>query len=295
MTGTMKLFKTSLKQIRRTPYQAIIAVLILSLTFFATSGFSLILMGSQSALTYFEKTPQIIAFFEKGKDLPEEEISRIKGRLEATGKMESFEYVSTKQAEQIYKDKNKDDPILNELVDYKILPPSIEVSAIEITYLKDLKEILDQEPMVQDIAYYEDVVGQLSTWISNVRYMGIAMVGFLGLLSVLILMVIIGLKIKNKRPEIEIMRLLGASPWHIHGPFLVEGMIYGAAGALIGWLGTFTVLQYTTPVLIDWLQDVITMPVPIQVLLMLLGIMMLGGMVLGAFGSLMAVRRFSKV
>ncbi|MGI5828053.1 MAG: cell division protein FtsX [Patescibacteria group bacterium] len=290
-----KTIRTTLHQIRRTPYQALVATIILSLSFFAVAVFSLISAGSHQVLKYFEAAPQVIAFFEKGKDLSDEDISRIRNRLEATGKLSSFEYVSTRQAEQIYKEKNKNDPLLNELVDYKILPPSIEISAVEISALGELKDILAAEPLVTDIAFYEDIVGQLSVWIQNIRYLGLGMVGFLLLLSVLLLVVIISMKVKNKRREIEIMRLLGASKWYIHGPFLLEGMIYGSFGAFFGWLGAFTVLQYSTPMIVDWLQEIITFPIDMVFLLVLLVGMVLGGMVIGAFSSLVAVRRFSRV
>lgn len=292
----MSLLTTTFKQIRRTPYQALIAVLVLSLTFFATSTFILILFGFASTLQYFEKAPQIIAYFEKGKELPEQDIESIKNKLEATGKLASFRYTSTKEAEKFYKEKSaNEDPLLNELVDYKILPPSIEISATEITALPQLKTILDTEPAVLDIDYYEDIVNQLAVWVRNIRYLGIGVIGFLAFLSVLILMVILGLKVKNKRPEIEIMRLLGASSWQVHSPFLLEGMFYGAFGAIWGWLGSFTLLQYMTPALIEWLDGILTLPVPTQYLLMLLGVLMFVGMFLGMLGSLLAVRRFSRV
>ncbi|NMC36497.1 FtsX-like permease family protein [Candidatus Beckwithbacteria bacterium] len=286
---------TMFKQVRRTPYQALIAVLILALSFFAVAVFVLISAGSHLILKYFEAAPQVIVFFERGKDLPDQDIDRIKQKLEATGKLGSFTYVSTKEAEKIYKEKNENDPLLNELVDYKILPPSIEISATDIDSLGQLKDVLESEPQVTDIAYHEDVVSQMSRWFKNVRYTGLGMIGFLLFLSILILIVIIGLKVKDKRKEIEIMRLLGASAWYVHSPFLLEGMFYGALGAFFGWLGMFTALQYATPVLIDWLKDIIALPINITLLLIMLGVMVLGGMVVGAISSLLAVRRFLRV
>lgn len=290
-----KTMPTAFHHIRRNPYQAIAAVLILSLTFFAVSVFILISIGFHLVLRHFEAAPQVIAFFEKGQDLEEEDITRIRTSLEKTGKLDSFSYVSTKQAEQIYKEKNKNDPLLNELVDYKILPPSIEISAQEIEALPELKEILEQEPLVKDMAFYEDIVQRLTLWLTNIRMLGVGMIAFLLALSVLILMIIIGFKVKNKRGEIEILRLLGASGWYVHGPFLMEGMIYGGLGAFFGWLGAFTLLQYATPFLLGWLEDTIQLPVPLEILGMLCGIMVMSGMFVGGFGSLLAVRRFIKI
>ena len=91
------------------------------------------------------------------------------------------------------------------------------------------------------------------------------------------------------------MRLLGASAWYILSPFLLEGMFYGALGAIFGWLGMFTGLQYATPFLLDGLKDIIVLPIDMSVLLAMLGAMVLGGMVVGAFSSLLAVRRFLKI
>lgn len=292
----MSLLKTTFKQIRRTPYQSLIAVLILTLTFFASSTFVLILFGFRQTLLYFEKAPQIIAYFARGKEIPEGDINRIKTRIEATGKMADFKYISTKDAEQIYKEKSQnEDPLLNELVDYKILPASIEVSAIAITALPEIREILDSEEIITDIDYYEDIVSQLTLWLTNIRYLGIGVIGFLAFLSILILMVVLGLKVKNKRTEIEIMRLLGASGWQVYSPYLLEGTFYGAWGAILGWLGSFTLLQYMTPALINWLEGIISFPIPLQQLGMLLAIMLLSGAFLGMLGSLIAVRRFSKI
>ncbi len=291
----MNSIKTALHQIRRTPYQALIAISSLSLTFLALAVFIIISAGFHLIIQHFSSTPQVIAFFEKGKDLSEVQLNDIRNKLESTGKMSSFVYVSTKEAERIYKENNADEPLLNELVDYKILPPSIEISATDINYLPELKNILEQEPLVKDIAFYEDVVADASRWIDNIKLLGISMVGFLMLISLLLLIVIIGMKIKNKRFEIEIMRLLGASSWYIHGPFLIEGMIYGGLGAIFGWLGSFTLLQYSTPFLISWLDDIINLPVPAEILFSFLGVLTLAGMLFGGISSLIAVRRFMKI
>lgn len=291
----MKVFKIAFSQSRRTPYQSLVAILVLSLTFFAFSVFGLISVGSNEILNFIEKSPQAIAFFEKGKDLPQEDIDRIKAKLEDTGKLADFKYTSTKEAEQIYKEENKDEPILNELVDYKILPPSIEISSTDIAYLPELKQILESEPAVEDMSFFGDVVDELSVWVKYVRLIGIGIVSFLFLLSILILSIIISMKIKNKHREIKIQRLLGASNWYINGPFLIEGMNYGFWGGLFGWLGMFTLLQYATPYLLDWLGGIITLPVNINLMLMSLGAVLVAGIVTGAFSSLLAVRRFVKV
>jgi cell division transport system permease protein len=284
--------KTAFTQIRRTPYQAMAAVMVLSLTFFAITIFAFIFFSAYKILQYFESAPQVIAFFEKGQDLKEEEIAAIKSKLTATGKLASFKYVSTREAEAIYKEKNKNDPLLLELVDYKILPPSIEISATEITALKGLKDILASQPKITDIVFYEDIVQTLSTWVVNLRLIGLLLIAYLAFQSILILVLIVSLKILAKKEEIEILRLLGASFGFIAGPFIYESIIYGISGAILGFVVAASLFLYSTPLLVNWLADIPILPISYLLLLGLLGIEIVAGMFLGMIASLWGVRRF---
>lgn len=285
-------FQTTWHQIRRAPYQALAAIMVMFLTFFAISCFILISLGSIKILQYFEAAPQVIAFFEKGKDLPAEEIAKIRAKLEETGQLASFKYVSIHEAEAIYREKNKDDPLLLELVNYKILPPSIEISAKNIDALPVLKKILEAQPGVEDIAFYEDIVQSLSSWIKNIRVFGLGLITYLLLQSILIIITIGGMKILARKEEIEILRLIGASNWFIRWPFIFEGAFYGIIGAFLGWGGAYILLLYATPVIISWFGEIELLPVPLWTMLFILGGELLGGMIVGGIGSMLAVHRF---
>lgn len=288
----MRSFKVALRQIRRTPYQVLTALMVMVSAFFVISVFCLISLGSLKILKYFEKAPQVIAFFERGKDLEQTQIDQIRSQLEATEKLASFKYVSTHEAEAIYREKNKDDPLLLELVNYKILPPSVEISATNLDYLIELKNILKSQPGVKDIAFYEDIVSSLSSWIKNIRLVGVAIIGYLLIQSILIIVIIIGMRIQSKKDEIEILRLIGATTSFIRGPFIIEGMFYGVVGAFIAWILTYILLLYSTPVLVNWLSDINIFPVDSILMLMILGGETVGGIVIGGLGSFFAVHRF---
>jgi cell division transport system permease protein len=290
----MNIFRQTLTQLRRSPFQALAAAMIMTLTFLVVSVFSLLSFGSIKVLKYFESTPQVIAFFKAGEDLSENQIANIKAQLDKTGKLASFRYVSTREAEAIYKEKNKDNPLLLELVDYKILPASIEISATELTDLAELKNILTRQQGVDEVVYYEDIIKSLDKWVTSVKKLGLAITGYLVLESILIILVIIGIRIAGRRDEIEILRLLGATPWFIKRPFLIEGMIYGLIGSFFAWGISYLLLLYSTPFLANWLQDIPLLPVPVWFMLALLGGELVLGLLIGATGSLLAAHRFLK-
>lgn len=284
--------KTAWRQIRRTPYQSLSTILVILFTFFILAVFCLVSVGSEVVLRYFESAPQVIAFFEKGKDLDEEEINKIKIELEKTGKLASFKYVSVYEAEAIYREKNKNDPLLLELVDYKILPPSIEITATEIDALPLLKEKIEHHPKVKDIAFYEDIVSSLSAWIKGIRIFGIVLVSYLLMQSFLVIVAIIGMKVMARKEEIEIMRLLGADNWFIRWPFIYEGIFYGSTAAFIAWLFSYILLLYTTPFLVSWLGEIDLLPAPLWFVFLVLIIQLFIGILIGFLGSLMAVHRY---
>jgi len=109
-----QLLKTTWTHIRRTPYQSLAAVLIMILTFFVITAFTLLAAGSQAILNYFETRPQVTAFFEDQVTL--EQIDLLKAKLAETEKTKEIKYVSKEEALAIYREQNKDDPLLLEMV-----------------------------------------------------------------------------------------------------------------------------------------------------------------------------------
>lgn len=289
-----KIITKTIKQMRRSPFQNLAAVMTTTLTLLVISVFGLLSFGSIKVLKYFEAAPQVIAFFKPGEDLSDVEIANIKAQLNTTGKLNEFRYVSTREAEAIYKEKNKDNPLLLELVDYNILPASIEISANELADLVDLKLVLQTQERVDDVVYYEDIVKSLETWIKSVKGLGIGVIGYLTIESILVILVIIGMQIAAKREEIEIQRLLGAKAWFIKKPFVITGVTYGLAGSFMAWFLSYILLLYSTPFLANWLRDIPLLPVPFWFMLAMLASGLIFGAVVGAVSGLLATDRFLK-
>ncbi|MBI4999414.1 ABC transporter permease [Candidatus Gottesmanbacteria bacterium] len=286
----MKLFKSTWRHIRRSPYQALAAVGIMTLTLFVSSIFFLTAAGSAAILSYFESKPQITAFFTDEKK--EQEIKNLEEKLVITGQVAQVKYVSKEEALAIYREQNKGDPLLLEMVTANILPASLEVSAKDAKFLADLAKILQAEPGIEEVVYQKDVVDALVAWTGAIRQIGIILIGFLTIVSLLIILTVIGMKIALRREEIEILKLIGASNWYIRAPFLLEGAFYGGLGAIISWIISYLLLLYATPFLTSFLIGIPILPVsPIFMLALLSGLVLVGAGV-GVGGSLLAVWRY---
>ncbi len=281
------------KNIRRTPFQAIAAIMVMFLTFLALLTFILLAGGSQIALRYFESKPQTIAFFKEGTTT--DDVTTIQNALRQDSKITQIKYVSKDMALAIYQDKNKNDPALLELVTANILPASLEISTKDPEDLTTVAEILKKEPVVSDVIVPEDVVQYLTSITRIIRIVGSATVAFLMIFSILVITMIIGFKIRLRRNEIEIMRLLGASPSFIRNPFIFEGMFYGVTGATLAWIVSYTLLWYFTPFLQGYLGEVKLLPVNPVFMIALLVAAILAALIIGGLGSIGAVKRYLKI
>ncbi len=286
----MSIFQITWKHIRRSPYQALAALVIMVLTLFVISVFVLLSFGSEKILNYFETRPQITAFLED--EATEVQIEDLKVRLENTGKMANFKYVSKEEALAIYREQNKDDPLLLEMVTADILPASLEVSAIDSASLPELAEILRGAEGVEEVLFQEDVVAVLTSWTQMTRKIGLILVSFLVFVSLLVVLIIVGMKISIKKEEVEILRLLGASGGYIRNPFLLEGAFYGIVGALVAWGLVYLCLLYATPFLASFFGEISLLPVPLWFMFSLLGGEVLLGTLIGSLASFLAVRRY---
>ena len=282
------------ERIRRAPYQAMAAILVMTMTLFLACAFFLIAAGSQAVLKYFESQPQVNAFFKDDLVPSPQQIELIRANLEATNLTSTIKYVSKEEALKIYKDLNKSDPLLLEAVTEKMLPASIEVSTTKPEDLKTIAELLKKQEGINDVEFAEDVIASLSNWTKSVRIVGTALVGSHIFITFLVIVLIIGLKVSAKRDEIHTMQLVGATSGYIIGPFVSEGIIYGLTGGFIAWGTAYIILLYSTGFLVSFLGSIPILPIPIEFMAAVLGGMLTLGVLIGGLGGWLAVQRFLK-
>ncbi len=282
------------QRMRRTPYQTLLALLVTTLAFFVAIVFFLDAAAAHKILRYFETRPQVNAFYKQDVVPKPQDVDLLRTKLEGTGLVESFKYVSKDDALRIYKDLNKNDPLLLEAVTANMLPASIEVSAKNPQDLKSIAEVLKSEPGIDDVRFAEDVVQSLLGWTRSVRTSRIVLAATQIFIAFIIILWVIGSRITNRREEISLLQLIGATPSYISWPFVVEGMLYGMVGSFIAWCMSYLVILYSTPFFAGFISEIPGLfPTVVFMLEVLGGAMCLGALV-GALGGILAVRRYLK-
>jgi len=255
----MKQIKSTFKLLRRSPYQALAAALAMSLTFFVASIFVVLIIGGQLVLNYIEQRPQVIAFFKD--DVTESKITEIINQVKSTSLTREVKYVTKEEALAIYRERNKDEPLLLESVSADFLPASIDISVKRASDIGAITKIVKDRTEVERVITPENLVEQLVKWTKTIRLGGIIFVATLASVSFLIIIMVIGMRIAIRRDEISIMSLVGATKWYIARPFFIEGALYGFVGASISVLLVYGALLFYSPNIQDFLGPIQVFPI----------------------------------
>ena len=156
------------------------------------------------------------------------------------------------------------------------------------TAIDSLGTRLRQMPGVADVRYDRQWLDRLLGAVTIVRGVGLLLASVLTLAAALTVANVVRLALYARRDEIDIMQLVGAPHAYIRGPFVMEGVLQGGAGALLALLvlgtGFLAVrARYLAPLASAInLASIRFLPVELCVLLVL------GGMLVGCVGGLVA-------
>jgi cell division transport system permease protein len=238
--------------IKRTPYQSLAAFLVLFFSMFLIGVLSIAVFFFHALLSYIETRPQVTAYFQTATK--EEDIFKIREELINSGKTTAVKYVSQKDALKIYQQMNKDNPLLLEMVTADVLPPSLEIYAKKPEYLPQIAEFLKKQPATDEVQFQEDIVDRLLTLTSFLRKTSVIVFVYLFLMTIVVLITVFHFKISQKRDEIELLNLLGATKSYILKPFVKEGIFLGFFSSLSSFLLILLIFLYFQPFLSNYLR-----------------------------------------
>ena len=249
-----------------------------------------------------EQDVTIVTFMDK--DTTKEKAEEVK-HLDG---VETVEYQSKVQiAEEMMESSDVYNNIMNEWkVDGKWVEKEIPLQPtllVKATSLKKIdgvaKEIQNLDPdktTIKLVKYGEDMVKQLISLFDIVRKISVGVVVALIVVTAFLISNTIKITIFSRKKEIEIMRLVGASNINIKIPFIFEGLFLGILGSIIPIIATtygyVAIFKNFNGQLFSPFIRLIT---PEPFIYLVSGILLLIGMLVGMFGSYLAVRKHLKI
>ena len=184
--------------------------------------------------------------------------------------------------------------LLDALSDDNPLPDAFEVTVTTPAVVESAASAISAMSGVEEAKYGQDVIEHLFDITRLMRIFGLVLMLLLGAATLFIIANTIRLTVFARRKEIAIMKYVGATDWFIRWPFLLEGIVLGCFGGIIAavalrsFYAAMAAQIYSTLAFFPLLPQY---PFMNYVTLAILG----SGIVIGAIGSLISLKRFLRV
>jgi cell division transport system permease protein len=219
------------------------------------------------------------------------QINAVRGRLEQNNLVREVDFVSKEEALEKMR---KSHPDIVSGLSYNPLPDAHRIIPKKGEYAQTIKESLTPPPPgVQQVKDGEKAASRILRVARVIEVVFLIAIAILLLASILLIANTIRLSIFARRREIEVMKLVGATNWFVRGPFMVEGLICGLGGSLAAVILLLVGKEIALPAILGHIKDsseVHAWPFELNALV-ILGV----GLLLGAVGSGLTLRRFLKV
>ncbi|MDP2735536.1 MAG: permease-like cell division protein FtsX, partial [bacterium] len=269
-----------------------VVVLTVVTTLFLAQGTAAFLVST------LEESVDVSAYLKDGA--AEETVSQLRSELESLPEVREVAYVSKEEALREFVELHKQDEVILEsleIVGQNPLLASLSIKAFSAAQYPAIAEFLENTAsasIISDVDYFDraPVINRLSTLTRGIQSAALLATLFAGFIAVLVAFKTIRLTIYNSRDEIEIMRLVGAGNWFIRGPFLIQGIIGGVLATLITTFLFFPLALFISLELQSFAPGFNLFSYFAGNLLSIVLLQLLVGIGIGAFSSLIAIRRY---
>jgi cell division transport system permease protein len=190
--------------------------------------------GLQAAVGVLESKVELAAFIED--DARVSDVLALRARIEADPAVSKVDYITKEQAMARLVDIASRRPDI-QIVDTSSNPlqNSLEIKLAHAQDAPRVTAALREEVgngVVSDVVDNPQVVDKLLTITRVLSFGGLAVLAMMLVVALFVIVNTIRIAVHARRDEIEIMKLVGATDWFVRWPFILEGMLVGALGAV---------------------------------------------------------------
>jgi cell division transport system permease protein len=284
--------RQSLQGLWRNRVMNIAATVTMILMLLLLAALVIVISGVEAGLSYVESKVEVRAELHDG--LQVERVQEFQERLAGLPEVSSVSYVSKEEAlanfHQARVEQGQED-----ITTLYTINPFFAYVSIELRDPRQSRQLVStlesEVDLVRTVLGQQSGIDKLVGLTSQLRNLGVVVLGFAGLTVLLIVINSIRMALMARAQEIEIMRLVGASDRYVRWPFILEGVFIGLVGAII----TLLLLLVASPPISDLASD-IAGSVPLgfdqSLTLQIMGIVLGAGLGLGSLGAWISVRTY---
>jgi cell division transport system permease protein len=287
--------REAVRAVRRSAAPSFAAVATVLVTMLVLGVFIPIVQATNGAANTVRSRVEVDVYMKTKATAADE--ARVRRELLAVRHVRSVQFVSKQAA---YAQQSRADPQAYKLLGSNPLPDTFHVIPDNPANVLSVHAALTSgpggasiDPAIQSVSNKRNDTKKILEVTNLVTITAAALTVLLTIASVLLIANTIRLSLYSRRREVEVMKLVGATDWFIRWPFVIEGVVVGAAGALLAIL----VLGITKVALLDplagnWALLAAPRTIPFTALI---AVLLVAGVAVSALGSGLSLRRFLRV
>ncbi|MBP9822375.1 MAG: ABC transporter permease [Candidatus Pacebacteria bacterium] len=296
-----RIFRSGWLNFKRNSYLSFGTTGVMALVLLLFSGLMVLNYISSQIVTGLEDKVDVTAYFKN--DASDDQVMAVKKDLESQPTIAQVVYISKEKALADFKEKHAGDALIQqslaELSDNP-LQASLNIKAKDSNQYSSVVTFLEGNKfrsVVDKINFYENeaVINRVQSISRGVGNWGLVVTLVLAFIAVMVTFNTIRLTIYNQKSEIEIMRLVGGSNWHIKAPYLIEGGLYGIFSATIAILVFYPTLWFISSKMGVLIPGISLIGYFVSNVFEFVPLLLVMGVALGVISSYIAIRRFLKV
>lgn len=224
----------------------------------------------------------------------QEQTMKIMAQVKAMEGVTDVTYRTEAEALEIMKERWGESGYLLDSLGENPLPSSILITVDTLEQAGAVADFAGSFEGVEDIQYYQETVEKLTEVTDFLQMAALVIMGFLVVVSVVVVSNTVKLTVFARAKEIEIMKYIGATNWFIRGPFLAEGILIGLMASLVSTAVITAVYGKIVSTIGSQVLAIVSCPlIPVSYLAGNMTVIFLAlGMSIGAWGSIVSMRRF---
>lgn len=256
--------------------------------------FSLVAVNANANLQNLKQQSEILAFIDE--NYTEEQARAIESKIAAIENVREVTFISKQQAMENYTKEYGEDEALFQDLEPEIFRDRYSIRIVDLEQMMETAAQIDQIEGVAKIRADEDLSKGFLTISKIATIVCLALIAVLLIVSLFIMSNTIKLTTFDRKDEIAIMKMVGATDGFIRWPFVYEGLLLGLFSAVIAFFlqwGLYVGIS-TGIAASDTLQLIDILPFT-ELLGPVLIVFVVVGLLVGIVGSLMAIRKFLRV
>ncbi|MBD9295798.1 MAG: ABC transporter permease [Megamonas funiformis] len=278
---------------KRNIWMTLASIFTVVLSLFILGFFSIVILNLNKMADTLESQVQISVYLKD--DLSQEEIDETKENLSKIEGLQDIKFITREEAMENFKERLGDQQfLLDALDDTNPLPDSFSLTVTSPQQVKTIADTAAALDSVESASYSQDIINHLFNLTHLIRLIGIALIILLTGAAIFIISNTIRLTVFARRKEIAIMKYVGATDWFIRWPFLLEGICLGFIGGGLATIFLYIVYNQVTQEIYEAMAFFPLIPQHPFINYISLAILV-AGIIIGALGSTISLKRFLKV